>query len=484
MIPYIPFVEGKINLLFGSSLCLYEIADTEREEAYNPGHYAYGAQNSYTPAPKKPKKKRGFLKAVCLVLVCIIAAGSASWLVMDYMLDKYDEELEEKLEDAGTQVVIGNAGVSDSSKDENPTYTGNSMTAGDIYTMATQQVVGVNTELTSTNIFGQTTSSAVSGSGFIISADGYILTNYHVISYAANYGGELTVFMYDGTSYEAEIIGYVEDNDVAVIKIDAQDLNAVSLGNSDKMSVGDAVYAVGNPLGELTYTLTDGIVSALDRVITTSDETTGLTTSMNMFQTNAAVNSGNSGGPMYNAYGEVIGIVTAKYSESGVEGLSFAIPINDAVALAAQLIEKGYVSGAVLGVEVLDVTSVYSSLAIQYYGYPSDGVCIMTVNSGSAAEKAGIIKGDIIIALDGKDIASTDELKMALRKYNPGDEAVVTVYRPGQTLGEGENIELSVVFDEKTQAAEEQEEDPRDQQPGYGSHYPGGYGGFFPGFGG
>ena len=222
----------------------------------------------------------------------------------------------------------------DAPRDTAPASPSGTLTGDQIYyDLACQQVVGVNTSFT-TNAFGMSTPRAVSGSGFIISEDGYILTNYHVISYAVVYNGKLTVLTKDGTTYDAKVIGYLESNDIAVIKIDAKGLKPVALGDSDKMLVGEAVYAVGNPLGELEYSMTDGIVSAQDRMITTRDDITNATTSINMFQITAAVNAGNSGGPVYNSRGEVIGIVTAKYADEGIEGLGFAIPINDAVSVA------------------------------------------------------------------------------------------------------------------------------------------------------
>ena len=451
----------------------YESAYNESgQDIYTPGRYAYGAQNSHeAPEPeKKPKgrKGRGFLKAVCLVLVCALVSGAACYGVVDYMMDRDGGT------SGGNQVVLGSAQPNTTGDEEDQSsnaqgavHTGGQLTPQEIYEMACQQAVGVNTEITTQNIFGFTSTQAVSGSGFIISEDGYIMTNYHVISYAVRYGGELTVLLHDGSSYPAQIVGYVEDNDVAVIKIDATGLNPVTLGDSGAMEVGEDVYAVGNPLGELTYTMTEGIVSALDRVITTQDETTGQTTSINMFQISAAVNSGNSGGPVYNSYGEVIGIVTAKYggsnssSGSGVEGLGFAIPINDAVSLATQLIEQGYVSGAAMGIQVKDVDQVYSDFTLQYYDYPQ-GVCVMQVNSGSAAEDAGMLPGDIITAVDGTAVDGLDEMRLVLRKYSPGDEATVTVFRIGQTLGEGEYIDLHITFQE---TAEEDTATSAPQQP-------------------
>lgn len=431
-------------------------ANIDARDVYSPSHHTQAdayAVPEMSEKPKKEKRRHGFLRAACLVLACIVLSGTTCYFVADYVTDQRMDEIQEN---ATNQVVLGSTNRADTDSNSSGTqvaYTGDTLTSDQIYALACKQVVGVNTSLNTTNLFGQTTSNAVSGSGFVISSDGYIMTNCHVISYAINYGGELSVKLYDGTSYEAEIVGYNEDNDVAVLKIDATGLSPVTIGDSDDMIVGETVYAVGNPLGELTYTMTGGMVSALDRVITTSDSTTGSSSSINMFQIDAAVNSGNSGGPVYNSRGEVIGIVTAKYSSSGVEGLGFAIPVNDAMDIATQLIERGYVTGAYLGVEVADVTSVYSDFTIQYYGYPK-GVYLMKVNDGSCAETGGLQIGDIITKVGDTEITSTDELKLALKKYNPGDTGVLTIYRAGATLGSGDYKEITVAFDESEPAAE------------------------------
>ncbi len=435
---------------------VYERASGIDPDAYTPGRYAYGTPN-VPPEPEEPPKKKkkahkrhGFLRAACLVLVCALAAGAASWLVVDYMFDHHTEDI------GGKQVVFGSETVGSSepiSSGEDsatlPPVTGSELTGNEIYKLACQQVVGVNTSLT-TNVFGQTSTRAVSGSGFIISEDGYILTNYHVISYAVVYGGELTVLTQDGTKYPAEIIGYVESNDIAVIKIDAEGLSPVKLGDSDKMLVGEWVYAVGNPLGELEYTMTPGIVSAQDRVITTQDDITGSQTSINMFQISAAVNHGNSGGPVYNTRGEVIGVVAAKYADadSGIEGLGFAIPINDAITIAKQLVETGHVASAGLGITGMNADQVFNQAAMERYNIP-EGVYVDTVNSGEAADKAGIQEGDIITALDDKTVSTMDELKMALRRFSPGETSTITVYRrTGAKINQGEYIDLTITFQE------------------------------------
>ncbi len=447
---------------------VYESA--AKEELYTPGKFAYGTQPIHQKPPRQKrkvdvKKHTKLIKAMCLVLVCAIVSGTVSWAVASYMLTHGSS--------SGTgrsvQVHIGNSGsgpLTSVTYDENSEADGadGTLSAKQIYNHAINQMVGVDTSLTSTNYLGQTVDYPVSGSGFIISEDGYILTNYHVISYAVLYGGTLSVLMYDGSKYDAQIIGFVDDNDVAVIKIDAEGLEPVTFGDSDSMSVGEQIYAVGNPLGELTYTMTDGIVSALDRVITTSDDITSQTRSINMFQISAAVNSGNSGGPVYNDRGEVIGIVTAKSAMSNAEGLGFAIPINDAVTIAAQLIEKGYVSGAVLSVTAMDTNAAYTDFIREYYGYP-DGACIISVDEGGAADKAGFQPGDIITGIDDVAITSTKELKLALRHYSPGDKAVVHIYRTNQGLGEGENMDLSVILDEEAQETEtDTEQDSAEQE--------------------
>jgi len=318
------------------------------------------------------------------------------------------------------------------------------MHPADIYDLACGQVVGISTEITYTNYFGMTSSNAVTGSGFILTADGYILTNYHVIEYAASGGYEVSVMLYDGTEYTAEIVGYEDgESDIAVLKIDAQGLSPAALGDSNEMRVGDTVYAVGNPLGELHYTMTRGMVSALDREISTQDSRTREIKTVNMFQIDAAVNSGNSGGPVYDSSGRVIGVVTAKYSDSGVEGLGFAIPIADAMDIANDLITQGYVSGKPsMGVYVDTI----GSATAQYYRLV-EGAYVYAIEPGSCAEKAGLELGDIITAVDETEIRGSSDLRMAKKDYRAGDSAVLTVYREGQYL------EIGIVFDEETGAS-------------------------------
>ena len=447
---------------------VYRESGGEAGNTYSPGHHTCsGYECSHLPAseqksikvdkpPTPPRARIGFGRLLALVLVCIILCSTASGFVAYYVTNNVIDNLSPT-----TQVVLGNGTSSEGSlSSDNPSsvsVTGSQLSAGDIYELACMQVVGINTSVTTTNIFGQTSTSAVSGSGFIISNDGYILTNYHVIEYARQYDYKLTVMLYDGSSYDATIIGHEEDNDIAVIKVDEPLSVPVTFGDSDKLKVGDTVYAVGNPLGELTYTMTSGMVSARDRIIMTGDGS-----SINMFQFDAAVNSGNSGGPVYNSKGEVVGIVTAKYSETGVEGLGFAIPINDAKSIAADLITNGYVTGkAQLGISAIDVESYVS----QYYNIP-EGAYVFAVNENSCAAKAGLKRGDVITKVGDSGVASVEQLKKVLRNYNSGDNESITVYRSGKYE------ELTVVFDEALPSSSSPENTP---QPPTGSASPGGY---------
>ena len=315
-------------------------------------------------------------------------------------------------------------------------------TAAYIYELAKQQVVGINTTVTyTTGFFGQTATGEVSGSGFIITEDGYIVTNYHVIEDAYKGDYPVTVIMYDETTYEAEIIGFDADNDIALLKIDANGLSAAQLGDSNDLVVGQTVYAVGNPLGTLSYTMTSGIVSALDRTISTDT-----TDAVRVFQIDAAVNSGNSGGPVYNEAGQVIGVVNAKTNDIGVEGLGFAIPISDVTHIVNQLLENGYVADkAHMGVSISTVTE---SAAASYNMVV--GAYVNGVTEGSAAEEAGILVGDIITAVDGEKVESSSDLTAIVRTHYAGDSAEITVWRGG------EEVTLTIVFEETPEPVEEE----------------------------
>lgn len=386
----------------------------------------------------KPKKEHNgfFIKALCMCLVCALLGGIGGAAIMRGSVTGDINALTErvgKLEDEENVLTTANDSASGTTGTVTSVLSG--LAASEVYELACQQVVGISSEITYTNFFGMSSAAAVSGSGFILTSDGYVLTNYHVIESAYQNKADITVMTHDGTKYTASVVGFEQENDVAVLKIDGENLPHVTIGDSDNMKVGDEVYAVGNPLGELDFSMTTGHVSALDRLIATDNSSE----SINMFQFDAAVNSGNSGGPVYNTAGEVVGVVTAKYSDSGVEGLSFAIPINDAASIANDLITKGYVTGkAYMGVTLRND---YNSMYANYYGWPV-GAMVASVEDGSCAQAAGIQAGDIITKVDDKDVESYSDLKSAVRRYSAGDTAEITLYRAG------ESMTLSITFDE------------------------------------
>ena len=322
------------------------------------------------------------------------------------------------------------------------------MTPRQVYQKNVDAVVAISNQSLTTNIYGQVSETASSGSGFIVSEDGFVVTNYHVVSGA----NALQVILYNGNSYDAKLMGYDATNDLAVLKIDGTGLPYVSMGSSDAVGVGDRVAAIGNPLGELTSTMTVGYISAKDRMVSTDGS------AISMMQTDAAINSGNSGGPLFNMYGQVIGITTAKYSgtsNSGayIEGIGFAIPIDDVLDMITDIMEKGYISGAYLGVMVRDMNQEVADT----YGFPM-GVYVDSVTEGSCAQKAGIQTKDIIIALGDYEVTSMSELTKALRQFEAGDTTNVKVFRGGAELV------LEITLDEKPRQVVEESTGSQEQQ--------------------
>ena len=331
------------------------------------------------------------------------------------------------------------------------------MEPAEVYASTVNSVVSINTTATAgTNIFGQTVETASAGSGFIISSDGYIVTNYHVVKGATS----VKVTLYSGDTYDATVIGGDSDYDVAVIKINASGLPAVTLGNSADVNVGDTVLAIGNPLGELTFSMSQGIVSCCDRAINVDG------TPFNMIQVDASINPGNSGGPLVNLYGEVVGIVSAKYSSysnTTVEGLGFAIPISDVQAIITDIIENGQVTGkAYLAIKAGTMTE---QMAAQYDIDITEGVFVYSTESGGAGEKAGLQLGDVITKLNDTAITSMTDLTMAKKSYKAGDTVTLTVYRSG------EYITLDLTFDQQPQTTGEDTEQDTQQTPQQGSDY-------------
>lgn len=284
----------------------------------------------------------------------------------------------------------------------------------DIYSSVIDSVVSISS---------MTSSGTSSGTGIIMSPDGYVITNHHVITGAL----VISVLTNDNQEFEAALVGSDEMSDLAVLKIDARGLKAAEFGDSSKLRVGDSVVAIGDPLGvQLRGTMTNGIISAINRDLTVGDRT------MTLIQTNAALNNGNSGGPLINCYGQVIGINTVKMSSyytatASVEGLGFAIPISVAKPIIDELIENGYVAGRpAIGISGDSLPSYYRT----YYRLP-DGVYVTSVNEGSDAKAKGIREGDIVTAINGERISSIDELNTVKNQYAAGDEVTLTVYRSG-----------------------------------------------------
>lgn len=379
--------------------------------------------------------------AAVICAVCIAAASAVTWGIAAKTgsdpgspIDKID--ISDGTDSAGETIK------SDGSV-KTPEETGNAaaLTASEIYAQNIASTVGITAKGTTKNIFGQTTSTASSGTGFVIRSDGYILTNHHVI----NGADEFTVTFSDGTSYPAEVVGYESDvSDIAVLKIDKTGLRPVTFGKSSEMAVGEDITVIGNPLGELTFSLTRGVVSALDRKINTDGNP------ITMFQIDAAVNSGNSGGPAFDSGGNVVGIVTAKYASGTTEGLGFCIPSDSAEKIASDIIEYGYMRGkTTLGISYEDAETVYEYYYRRYgmnvnriEGLLTSGVYVASVTSESPAEKAGLEKGDYITAADGAEISGSAALKAFLGSHNPGDTVTLTICRSGKyseitvTLGE------------------------------------------------
>ncbi|MBO4878531.1 MAG: trypsin-like peptidase domain-containing protein [Ruminococcus sp.] len=301
------------------------------------------------------------------------------------------------------------------------------------------------------------------GTGVVITDDGYIVTNAHVIydtEYSVGEATSVSVILSDDTKYDAEVVGYDVECDLAVLKIDAKDLTPAEFGDSDSLRLGESVVAIGNPLGfDLKNTVTGGMVSGLNRNISINDKT------MTLIQTDAAINSGNSGGPLINKYGQVIGINSSKMSnsysmnEASIEGIGFAIPSNIVSKVVDDIVELGYVEKPQLGISCRPVTEDIAEM----YNMPV-GVYVIEANEGGAAEKAGLKKGDIITAIDGTTVKTPDELTNEKNKHNPGDVVEITFVRNGEEQSVKLTLGKSEPKAQKTEEAEETEESERDER--------------------
>jgi len=317
------------------------------------------------------------------------------------------------------------------------------MSAPDIYAASVGSCVGISVEVSYDSWYG-TQVGTITGSGFVISSDGYIVTNYHVVEEAFDGNLDVTISMYDGTEYTAVIVGTEPANDIALLKIDPNtELVPLPLGSLDNVRIGEDVYVIGNPLGYLTFTFTEGIISALGREIHTD---TASDIGINMFQISAPINSGNSGGPVFNDRGEVIGVASAKNGSASVEGLGFAVPMDDVIELLDEWQKTGFKPRAVLGVTVQPIDG-YDKAS----GEHIKGAGIVSVVPGSAADKAGILAYDVVSKIDGHDVVDSSDLISYLRhNYSAGNSAKLTIYRTDNNLGK--YITIEVTFDAGTSA--------------------------------
>lgn len=393
------------------------------------------------PAHPVPKKKTGVGKRIAAVAAALLIVAGCCGVTAAAMNGYWEKEsakmsadfrqqlaaLESKMSELETKAALG-SGVSVSG-----TASADGLTPAQVYAQNVRSVVAISANQTTTNVYGQVSEKASSGSGFFLTSDGYVVTNHHVIEGASN----LTVITHDGTEYPAVLVGSNATNDVALLKVEGENFPAVTIGSSDDLIVGDMVVAIGNPLGELTSTQTVGYVSAKDRTINIDG------TYIDMLQTDAAINAGNSGGPLFNMKGEVVGITSAKYSGSTfggatIEGIGFAIPIDDVIGMISDLQQYGYITGAYLGVMVRSMDTETAAM----YNLPV-GVYVESVTEGSCAETAGLKSKDIIIGMGEDEISGYTDLARALRKYKAGDTTTIRVYRGGTELT------LTVTLDEK-----------------------------------
>ncbi|NLP15428.1 MAG: trypsin-like serine protease [Clostridiales bacterium] len=382
---------------------------------------------NYESAYSRNKRRR---KATAILLSCCILSGIIAGGSVYLKLTKEIDELKYLISSQSeSDIITEYSGLTI----ENVLLSGDGSAVTKIAKKVGPSIVGIRmvTQSPRNWYYGDAMSqSKHEGSGIIIDSKGYIMTNYHVVQYADPKNSNsknttLEVFLSDGNQAMAKFIGGDQRSDLAVIKIDMKDLPQVELGDSDALEVGELAVAIGNPLGlEFQGSVTVGVISALNRTISIDDRT------MNLIQTDAAINPGNSGGALLNSKGEVIGINTAKVSLSGVEGLGFAIPINEAKPIIDQLIMFGYVKGRpFIGISGREITETISYM----YDIPV-GIYIMEVISGSGAEKAGIREGDILVSLDGAEVRTMKDIDIIKEKYKAGDTVEVVLVRNGKKL--------------------------------------------------
>ena len=438
-------------------------------------HYTYRRDGSETTPPpaddyqpargpvqemKPVKKNRVGLKVTALALICALLGGGVGGGVVWAAMGRGGETAQSGPVLNAPASSEGSGSSAASTVKLNRVDGKTLLTDAEVYAANVDSVVSINTTGTATSGSGFWQSqqpTAGAGSGFVLTPDGFIATNYHVIGDADT----IKVTFYNGDSYDAEVVGGDEDYDIAVIKVEAENLKPVTMGDSTLLNVGDRVLVIGNPLGELTFSQTGGMVSSVNRAI----DVEGVP--FNMIQTDASINPGNSGGPMFNQYGQVVGIVSAKYTQSSsgtsAEGLGFAIPINDVAAMIQDIMTNGFVTNKpYLGVTAMSMSQ---DLANQFRYDITEGVFVSAVDEDGAADKAGLRMGDVITKVDDHEIKDMADLTIVKKQYSAGDTVTLTVYRQGETQ------ELELTWD----AVPEDQQTPQ-QKPQRGGDDNGQYG--------
>ena len=428
--PDSPFANSPYEMNFNTEPVQEMPEEAPAEETLPETEMPMEAEEAVFEAPKKKKGGMKLLK-ICIAAVLVVAMIATGCGVTAHLITRYHQQQTDQLVRAINRLNQQLLALKQEVNDNSFTGNGNSisgtpgaadgLTPGQVHAQNRNSVVAIANQVT-TNIFGQTTQTASAGSGFVISEDGYIVTNYHVIEGATT----LTVITNDEEEYPAAVVGYDEQNDFALIKVNVSGWTPVKLGSSDDLIVGDQVVAIGNPLGEITNSLTVGYISVKDRDVTIDGSI------INMLQTDCAINPGNSGGPLFNMKGEVIGITTAKYSGDAVESIGFAIPIDDVSDMITELLEDGYISSPYLGVQVTNAAD-------------GVGVYVYSVEDDSPAAKAGLKKGDVILAVGDYETSELAALSKALRNFEPNETVTIQVLRSRQVL------DLTITFGSKYQ---------------------------------
>ncbi len=369
------------------------------------------AAGSQVPEKKKRSKKGWYIALVCVMAAIMIASTTVTVFVL---ASNANPRTHGNSLFTDTEASFSHEQLTDGKRE--------SMTTVDVAAKVGPSVVGITTKYTYRSFFGQAYEQSGSGSGIIISDDGYVATNFHVIENA----NSVSVTLNTGEEYPAKVVGYDAKTDLALLKISASGLSEATLGRSDTLQVGELAIAIGNPLGqELAGTVTVGVISAVNRSITMDDGSI-----MTLIQTDAAINPGNSGGALVNAYGEIIGINSMKFSGNNVEGIGFAIPMDIAKPILTELMTNGYVTGRpLIGISLREITPEIAAIN----DIPA-GVQVAYVSEGGAAEKAGIKQGDIIVSVDGKLVETTKDVSDIRDKHKAGDSLRFMINRDGESL--------------------------------------------------